>query len=93
MPFGAIVIMSFLYIGYGLWLIGAARSTVKSSLWPRALILLTQIFLIVIAMQMASAWGWLLVAVPVLYGVIVGVLLFSAPVQNHLLRANGLRER
>ncbi len=93
MPFGAIVIMSLLYIGYGLWLIGAARSTVKGSLWPRALILLTQIFLIVIALQMASAWGWLLVAVPVLYGVLVGVLLFSAAVQNHLLRANGLRER
>lgn len=90
MPFGAILIMSLLYIGYGAWLAGAARAVLRGSLWPRALILLTQVFLVVIALQMVSAWGWLLVMLPVLYGVVVALLLFSGPVQSHLLRANGL---
>lgn len=93
MPFGAIVIMSLLYIGYGLWLLGAARSVTKGSLWPRALILLTQVFLIVISMQMISVWGLFLALLPVAYGVLVGILLFSSPVQNHLLRANDLPAR
>ncbi|RUQ22348.1 hypothetical protein D8M21_02520 [Kocuria sp. HSID16901] len=93
MPVGAIMIMSLLYVGYGAWLLGSARSLIRGSLWPRALILLTQIFLVVISVQLAGSWGWGMAAWPIVYGALVAVLLFSQPVQSHLLRANGLAER
>ncbi len=93
MPVGAIMIMSLLYVGYGAWLLGSARNLIRGSLWPRALILLTQIFLVVISVQLAGSWGWGMAAWPIVYGALVAVLLFSQPVQSHLLRANGLAER
>lgn len=93
MPVAAIMIMSLLYIGYGVWLLGAARGLLKGSLWPRALILLSQIFLVVISVQLAGSWGWGLAVWPILYGALVALLLFSNPVQRHLLRANDLPGR
>lgn len=93
MPVAAIMIMSLLYIAYGVWLLGAARGLLRGSLWPRALILLSQIFLVVISVQLAGEWGWGLAPWPILYGALVALLLFSNPVQRHLLRANDLPAR
>ncbi|WP_129658943.1 hypothetical protein [Rothia halotolerans] len=86
MPLGAILLMALIYIGFGLWLGLAARSAYRGRMWPRALIVLAQVFLIVISVQSAPVWGWLIAILPILYGVLVALILFSRPVQTHLLR-------
>lgn len=85
MPLGAIALMSLLYIGYGLWLLAGVLALCLGRLWSRALILLTQIFLAVISMQMASMWGWPVAIWAVIYAVVTVTLLFSGQVQHHLL--------
>lgn len=91
MPVAAIALMSLLYIGYGLWLLGSARALLAGHLWPRALILLTQVFLAIISTQMASLWGWPLAIWAVVYAVLTVSLLFTPMVQKHLLAAENRR--
>jgi hypothetical protein len=86
MPLGAILLMALIYIGFGLWLGLAARSAYRGRMWPRALIVLAQVFLIIISVQSAPVWGWPIAILPILYGVLVVLILFSRPVQAHLLR-------
>ncbi|MCP3426510.1 hypothetical protein NBM05_10990 [Rothia sp. AR01] len=86
MPVGAIVLMSLIYIGFGLWLGLAARAAHRGRMWPRALIILAQVFLVIISVQSAPVWGWPIAILPILYGLLVALILFSRPVQAHLLR-------
>lgn len=84
MPLGAVLLLALLYIGYGLWLVGAAAALLRGRLWPRALVVVTQAFLVLISVQSSGLWGWPVTILLVLYGVAVAVLLFSRTTSAHL---------
>ncbi|MBE8526821.1 hypothetical protein ILP97_56775 [Amycolatopsis sp. H6(2020)] len=89
MPAGAIVLMGLLYLGYGVWLMAAARGLRAGRLWSRALILLTQVFLILVSIQLIFPSSRLLAVLLGVLGAVILMLLFSSPVQRHLLAGIG----
>lgn len=84
MPWGSVLLMALLFFGYGAWLLGAVRALYRRRLWPRALVLLTQVFMVVLTVQMLGSWGWA-VLVAVVVALLVLLCLFSTPVQKWLL--------
>lgn len=91
MPIGAIVLMGLMYLGYGLWLLLASRAIGRGSLWPRALVLLTQVFLVVVCLQLVSLWSWAWAVAGVVYAVVTVLVLFAPAVQRYLLASHAAR--
>ncbi|KTR78898.1 hypothetical protein, partial [Rothia kristinae] len=58
-------------------------------LWSRALILLTQVFLILVSIQLIFPSSRLLAVLLGVLGAVILMLLFSSPVQRHLLAGIG----
>ena len=70
LPVGGIVFATLVMAGGSLWLAAAARGTWGGRRWPRAAVLVSQAFLLIVAMSLLRVtlgwWGILIAAVPVM---------------------------
>ncbi|CAL8898645.1 hypothetical protein KVA01_12360 [Kocuria varians] len=69
LPLSGIVFATLVMLGGFLWLGAAARGTWNGRRWPRAAVLVTQAFLLIVALSLLRMafgwWGFVIAAVPV----------------------------
>lgn len=73
-PAAGIIFASVVLIGIAVWLAAAARGTFKGRRWPRAAILVTQVFLVVVGISLSQSGA---TAIGVLGVVAAGVTLIA----------------